>query len=76
MSSLRERINQNCRDCVVDGLAPGNWRQQVTLCSVKSCALHEIRPKTTQPIPESVLRWYGVNSGEFQGINGTLGVKQ
>lgn len=66
MSSLRKLIDQNCRDCIYDDLASGTWRQQVTLCSVKSCAFHEIRPKTTHPIPESVLRWYGIKSGEFQ----------
>lgn len=43
--SLRAAINQHCRDCVYDpksGL--GNWRQQVTACSVRRCALYPVRP--------------------------------
>ena len=59
--SLRKAINQHCKDCIYDNLAAGTWRQQVTLCSVPTCALFSVRPKTTYPIPESVLSYYGVN---------------
>ena len=65
--SLRKAINQNCKSCAYDDLAAGTWRQQVTLCSVKSCALYDVRPKSTRPIPESVLSYYGVGLGEYQG---------
>jgi hypothetical protein len=65
--SLRKAINQNCKDCVYDEIATGTWRQQVTLCSVKSCALYEVRPKSTRPILESVLSYYGVENDEYQG---------
>ena len=68
MASLRKRINQNCKDCIYDPYAPGTWRQQVTLCSVKSCAFHDVRPKTGYPIPESVLSYYGVNLAESHGL--------
>ena len=44
--SLRRRINQNCKACVWDNRAKGTWRQQVTLCAIKSCPFHEVRPKT------------------------------
>ena len=64
--SLRKAINQNCKDCVYDEIATGTWRQQVTLCSVKSCALYEVRPKSTRPIPESVLSYYEASLGEYQ----------
>ena len=64
--SLRKAINQNCKDCVYDEIAAGTWRQQVTLCSVKSCALYDVRPKSTRPIPESVLSYYEASLGEYQ----------
>ena len=68
MPSLRKRINQHCKSCVYDQNAAGTWRQQVTLCSVKSCALYDVRPKSTRPIPESVLSYYGVDLAEYQAL--------
>jgi hypothetical protein len=65
--SLRKAINQHCLICGHDKLAAGTWRQQVTLCGVKSCALYDVRPKSTHPIPESVLSYYEVSLGEYQG---------
>ena len=64
--SLRKRINQNCKDCIYDPYAAGTWRQQVTLCSVKTCEFHDVRPKTSFPIPNSVLTFYGVNLTSFE----------
>ena len=64
--SLRKSINQHRKSCAYDDLAAGTWRQQVTLCGVKSCALYDVRPKSTRPIPESVLSYYGVDLGEYQ----------
>ena len=69
MASLRKRINQNCKDCIYDRHAPGTWRQQVTLCSVKSCAFYDVRPKTTSAIPKSVLSYYGVKMPPYQAQN-------
>jgi hypothetical protein len=66
MPSLRKRINQHCKSCVYDQNAAGTWRQQVTLCSVKSCALYDVRPKSTRPIPESVLSYYEASLGEYR----------
>ena len=68
MPSLRKAINQHCLNCVYDKLAAGTWRQQVSLCSVKSCALYDVRPKPTRPIPESVLSYYGVDLAEYQAL--------
>ncbi len=62
--SLRAAINAKCKSCIFDPLAMGTWRQQVTLCSVYSCPLWEIRPVSSSPIPESVLRYYQVNAGD------------
>ena len=65
--SLRKAINQHCLNCVHYKTAAGTWRQQVTLCGVKSCPLYDVRPKSTRPIAESVLSYYGVSLGECQG---------
>ncbi len=42
--SLRHAINQRCRDCIVDPLSRGGWREQVTACNNTGCALHAVRP--------------------------------
>ena len=63
--SLRKCIDQNCKSCVYDPKAAGTWRQQVALCSVTSCALYPVRPVTKSPIPESVLKYYGVTGPEI-----------
>ena len=67
MASLRKRINLNCKDCIYDCKAPGTWRQQVTLCSVYSCELWDVRPTTPKRIPESILNYFGINSLESLG---------
>ena len=70
--SLRKAINQHCLICVHDKTAAGTWRQQVTLCGVKSCALYDVRPKPTSPVPDSTLRWYGVDLAEYQRLMGNI----
>ena len=69
MTSLRKRIDKHCKTCIYDSEAAGTWRQQVSLCAVKSCALHDVRPKTTRTIPESVLAYYGVELPAFEAQN-------
>jgi len=68
MTSLRKAIDEKCKDCTYDPLAPGTWRQQTSLCTVDLCALYELRPKSTRPIPESVLSYRGAESGPSQAI--------
>ena len=70
--SLRKRTDENCRDCIYDSLAPGTWRQQVSLCTIKTCPFWDIRAKPTSPIPESTLRWHGVDLADFQPRAGDL----
>lgn len=41
---LRSSINAKCKDCIYDDANPGNWRQQVTWCTVTTCPLYEVRP--------------------------------
>lgn len=62
--SLSNAINNKCKDCIYDSKAPGTWRAQVTICSVNSCPLWEVRPKKTRNIPKSVLLSYGIKSAE------------
>jgi len=45
--SLRKAINHKCKDCIYDRCAPGNWRQQVEGCTIKSCSLWPYRPKSS-----------------------------
>ena len=65
--SLRNAINQHCKNCIHDEIAAGTWRQQVTLCSVFLCHLHDVRPKAKGSIPLSVLRWYGLENEPYEG---------
>ena len=65
MPKLREKIDQHCKTCIYDSSAAGSWRQQVTLCSVKTCEFHDVRPKTSHPIPNSVLTYYDAKSTSF-----------
>jgi hypothetical protein len=45
--SRTKAINEKCKDCIYDKLAPGTWREQVENCtSEKSCALWPYRPIT------------------------------
>ena len=69
--SLRKPVNEKCKDCIYDPTVPGTWRQQVALCTAKTCPLWRIRAKPTSPIPESTLRWYGVDLDQFQPLTAT-----
>ena len=71
MSRFRDAVDRKCKDCIYDGCAPGNWRVQTTLCSVTSCPLWPLRPKTTGTIPVSTLRWYGIDPVEFRNEGAT-----
>ena len=70
--SLRKRVDEKCKDCIYDPTAPGTWRQQVFLCSAISCPLWRVRAKPSSPIPESTLRWYGVDLAEYQRLMGNI----
>ena len=70
--SLRKAIDQKCKDCIYDTTAPGTWRRQVSLCSAKTCPLWGVRARPSSPIPESTLRWYGVDLAEYQRLMGNI----
>ena len=43
--SLRDAINDKCRDCIYDPIAGGGtWRQQVESCTSGNCPLFDVRP--------------------------------
>lgn len=44
--SLRAAINDKCKDCIYDRCAPGNWRQQVSACTITGCSLWPYRPQS------------------------------
>lgn len=45
MKSLRKAINDKCRSCIYDPLSGlGNWRQQVSACTIVTCPLYPVRP--------------------------------
>ena len=70
--SLRKPVDEKCKDCIYDPTAPGTWRQQVALCSANSCPLWRVRAKPASPMPESTLRWYGVDLAEYQRLMGNI----
>ena len=59
MASLRKSINEKCKECIYDEFGEGNWRQQVTACTMPDCALYAVRPlskpkpvKTPELVPQ------------------------
>lgn len=43
--SLRKAIDQMCKGCIYDPIPGlGNWRQQVTACTMNDCPLYPYRP--------------------------------
>ena len=66
--SLRNPINNFCKECTYDDKAPGTWRQQVTLCGAKNCPLYDVRPKTSFAIPNSIKSYYGVDLASYRPI--------
>jgi hypothetical protein len=50
MASLKKCIEQKCKDCTYDHAAPGTWREQTELCTVRACALWPVRPMTVATI--------------------------
>ena len=68
MASLRKRVNQHCRDCIYDPKSHGTWRQQVTLCAITSCALHDVRPLTKSPISGTVLDAHQLSQEEHAAL--------
>ena len=45
-TSYRKAIDEKCKSCTYDELAPGTWRMQTEECTVRSCPLWEVRPVT------------------------------
>jgi hypothetical protein len=71
--SLRAAVDQHCKQCIYDNCCPGTWRQQVALCSVKGCALWEVRPRTTKPLLESLAAQERAKIGSSEACKGIKG---
>jgi len=41
---MRQAIDLNCKDCIYDDQDVGNWKQQVTACTITDCPFHDHRP--------------------------------
>ncbi len=41
---MRQRINDNCKECCYDNKEVGNWRQQIQACEITRCQFWDIRP--------------------------------
>lgn len=50
MASLKAAIRQHCKNCTYDQACPGTYLQQIEECTVKTCALWEVRPRTVATI--------------------------
>jgi len=75
MASLRKRVDQHCKSCIYDPKTPGTWRQQVTLCTIARCALHDVRPQTKSPISSSVLDAHQLSQEEHAALLGSSGAQ-
>lgn len=42
--SLRQAINDKCRDCIHDPKCGGTWREQIAQCRSIRCPLWSVRP--------------------------------
>ena len=42
----QQAINAFCKECIYDPLDKGNWKQQVTACTMSDCQLYPYRPKS------------------------------
>ncbi len=62
--SRKKAIEDKCKDCTYDPLAPGTWRQQCELCAVTVCALHRYRPVSSRPLPDALLKAYGLDNDD------------
>jgi hypothetical protein len=50
MASLKAAIRAKCKDCTYDPAAGGTYLQQIEDCTVRRCALWEVRPMTVNTI--------------------------
>lgn len=48
MASLKKCIAEKCKQCTYDPSNGGGWRLQVEQCTVRTCALWEVRPVTSE----------------------------
>ena len=60
--SLRKAIDAKCRECIYDeSSGGGNWRQQVTACTARTCPLFSVRPVS---VPKGLNRSQVLQDGQ------------
>jgi len=64
--SYRKLIDEKCKDCTYDKYGEGNWKQQTGDCTVESCPLWPVRPKS-KPRSEKTRKY-----GHESGLNGEI----
>ena len=69
--SLRNAINQKCKDCIYDPEVEGGWIQQVSQCELSDCPLweHRPQPRTSEQSPKMTS-----NQCHFEIISNEQGV--
>jgi len=50
MASLKKAISDYCKSCTFDPTQPGTYLQQIEECTMTKCALHPVRPLTSDTI--------------------------
>ena len=69
--SLRNAINQKCKDCIYDPEVEGGWIQQISLCELTECSLWEYRP---HPRTAPLSRKKSASQCHFEIISNDQGV--
>ena len=44
----KNKVAAKCLDCIYDPEQPGTWRGQVDACQIVTCALHDVRPRSSK----------------------------
>ena len=67
--SLRKAIDAMCKDCTYDDQDKGTWRQQVAVCTLKTCPLHPVRPVGTKNndtfLTKDLLKYWRIDPKEL-----------
>jgi hypothetical protein len=51
-NGYKGKVQAKCFDCTYDPEGVGNWRQQVDACGVTTCALYEVRPRSSSSVDQ------------------------
>jgi len=54
--SLRQAVDQKCKECIYDPYQKGAWREQVQACTASDCPLYAVRPKSFSKANDSTVK--------------------